>query len=48
MVEWRRDHPESTKSDAVTEEVLSRIVAAYHAAKDVFAKRGLDITAEAA
>jgi nucleoside-diphosphate-sugar epimerase len=40
MVEWRRDHPDTTKTDADTEAVLSRIVGAYHAARDVFAARG--------
>jgi nucleoside-diphosphate-sugar epimerase len=37
MAAWRRDHPESTRGDATTDEVLSRIVGAYHAAREVFA-----------
>jgi nucleoside-diphosphate-sugar epimerase len=41
MVEWRRDHPDTTKPDADTEAVLARIVGAYHAARDVFATRGV-------
>jgi nucleoside-diphosphate-sugar epimerase len=41
MVEWRRDHPDTTKTDADTEAVLARIVDAYHAARVVFAARGL-------
>jgi len=41
MVEWRRDHPDTTKPDADTEAVLARIVGAYHAARDVFAARGV-------
>jgi nucleoside-diphosphate-sugar epimerase len=40
MVEWRRDHPDTTRADADTEAVLTRIVGAYHAARDVFAARG--------
>ncbi|MEV7627792.1 NAD-dependent epimerase/dehydratase family protein [Actinoplanes sp. NPDC089786] len=40
MVGWRRDHPDTTKPDADTEAVLTRIVGAYHAARDVFAARG--------
>ena len=40
MVEWRRDHPDTTKTDADTDAVLTRIVDAYHAARDVFAARG--------
>jgi nucleoside-diphosphate-sugar epimerase len=40
MVTWRREHPESTQGDATTDAVLSRIVEAYHAAKDVFLARG--------
>jgi nucleoside-diphosphate-sugar epimerase len=40
MVEWRRDHPDTTATDADTEAVLDRIVGAYHAARDVFAARG--------
>lgn len=38
MVRWRADHPETTAADATTDEVLSRIVGAYHAARDVFAE----------
>jgi hypothetical protein len=41
MVEWRRAHPGTTGADPATDAVLSRIVDAYHAAKDVFATRGL-------
>jgi nucleoside-diphosphate-sugar epimerase len=41
MVEWRREHPDTTKPDADTEAVLARIVDAYHAARDVFAARGV-------
>jgi nucleoside-diphosphate-sugar epimerase len=37
MVAWRREHPAVTGRDAGTDEVLSRIVGAYHAAKDAFA-----------
>jgi nucleoside-diphosphate-sugar epimerase len=37
MVAWRRDHPEQTGADDATDAVLNRIVAAYHAARDVFA-----------
>jgi nucleoside-diphosphate-sugar epimerase len=39
MVEWQREHPDTTKGDAATDAVLTRIVAAYHAARDVFAGR---------
>ena len=39
MVQWRRDHPDTTKTDADTEAVLARIVGAYHAARDVYAAR---------
>jgi nucleoside-diphosphate-sugar epimerase len=37
MVAWRREHREQTGGDDGTDAVLSRIVAAYHAAKDIFA-----------
>jgi nucleoside-diphosphate-sugar epimerase len=37
MVAWRGEHPELTGVDDGTDAVLSRIVAAYHAARDVFA-----------
>ncbi len=40
MVRWRREHPESTQSDPATEDVLDRIVEAYHAARTVFVARG--------
>ena len=40
MVQWRRDHPATTGPDASTEAVLTRIVGAYHAARDVFTARG--------
>jgi nucleoside-diphosphate-sugar epimerase len=40
MVEWRRDHPDTTKTDADTDAVLTRIVGAYHSAKDVFLAAG--------
>jgi len=36
MIAWRAAHPESTKGDQATDEVLTRIVDAYHAAKDTF------------
>jgi nucleoside-diphosphate-sugar epimerase len=39
MVRWRADHPATTGPDAATEEVLDRIVGAYHAARDAFAER---------
>ena len=39
MVQWRADHPGTTGADADTEEVLTRIVDAYHAARQVFADR---------
>jgi len=39
MVAWRASHPESTRGDADTEAVLTRIVDAYHAARTVFASR---------
>jgi nucleoside-diphosphate-sugar epimerase len=37
MIAWRRTHPASTRADPVTDAVLSRIVAAYHAARREFA-----------
>lgn len=37
MAAWRADHPASTAPDAPTDAVLDRLVAAYHAAADVFA-----------
>lgn len=37
MAEWRRAHPASTAGDPATDEVLGRIVDAYHAAADVYA-----------
>ncbi|XVV14918.1 NAD-dependent epimerase/dehydratase family protein [Actinoplanes sp. CA-131856] len=36
MIAWRREHPESTRGDGGDEAVLSRIVGAYHRARDVF------------
>lgn len=36
MVAWRREHPESTRGDADTDAVLSRIVGAYHQARAIF------------
>ena len=39
MVQWRADHPETTRPDESTEEVLDRIVDAYHAARKTFAER---------
>jgi nucleoside-diphosphate-sugar epimerase len=39
MIQWRADHPETTNGDAATEEVLDRIVEAYHAARQAFADR---------
>ncbi|GAA0484518.1 hypothetical protein Ade02nite_87720 [Paractinoplanes deccanensis] len=36
MVAWRREHPESTRGDAGTDAVLSRIVGAYHRARAIF------------
>ncbi|MFI5890164.1 NAD-dependent epimerase/dehydratase family protein [Actinoplanes sp. NPDC051513] len=41
MVAWRRDHPESTRGDAGDDAVLTRIVDAYHAARDIFAAKGV-------
>ncbi|HEY2984072.1 MAG TPA: NAD-dependent epimerase/dehydratase family protein [Jatrophihabitantaceae bacterium] len=40
MMAWRDAHPESTRRDAPTDEVLARIVHAYHAARSVFAACG--------
>jgi hypothetical protein len=37
MAVWRADHPSSTGADPATDEVLTRIVAAQHAAAAVFA-----------
>ncbi|HEY0375204.1 MAG TPA: NAD-dependent epimerase/dehydratase family protein [Amnibacterium sp.] len=37
MAAWRAAHPASTAGDAATDEVLDRIVTAYHAAAEVFA-----------
>jgi nucleoside-diphosphate-sugar epimerase len=37
MAEWRRTHPDSTGAERSTDEVLSRIVAGYHAATAAFA-----------
>jgi nucleoside-diphosphate-sugar epimerase len=37
MVAWRRDHPEAATGDDETDAVLSRIVTAYHAAREIFA-----------
>ncbi|MGI8456785.1 MAG: NAD-dependent epimerase/dehydratase family protein [Propionibacteriaceae bacterium] len=39
MVAWRLDHPDTTRGDDPTDEVLDRIVDAYHAAHDAFAER---------
>jgi nucleoside-diphosphate-sugar epimerase len=36
MVAWRRDHPALAQADSATDAVLSRIVAAYHAAREIF------------
>jgi nucleoside-diphosphate-sugar epimerase len=38
MLAWREAHPEQTAPDATTDEVLSRIVAAYHAGRAAFAE----------
>jgi nucleoside-diphosphate-sugar epimerase len=43
MVAWRGEHPDRTGADDATDAVLSRIVAAYHAAKDVFAAAAPDV-----
>ncbi len=47
MVAWRRDHPAATKPDAETDDVLARIVEAYHAARRVFVARGTEATSAA-
>jgi nucleoside-diphosphate-sugar epimerase len=39
MIRWRADHPDTTHGDVATEEVLDRIVDAYHAARRAFAQR---------
>jgi nucleoside-diphosphate-sugar epimerase len=39
MLDWRAAHPELAVGDAATEEVLGRIVDAYHAARRAFADR---------
>lgn len=36
MVAWREEHPETSRGDAATDEVLTRVVDAYHAARAVF------------
>jgi nucleoside-diphosphate-sugar epimerase len=48
MIAWRAAHPESTKGDEETDAVLARIVAAYHAAKDVFVARAPAAAADVA
>ena len=48
MIQWRRDHPDSTHGDPATEEVMDRIVGAYHAARQVFAERAPQHTGSAA
>jgi nucleoside-diphosphate-sugar epimerase len=45
MVAWRQEHPGTTKADADTDAVLSRIVGAYHAASDVFRARAPEAAA---
>ncbi len=42
MVAWRRRHPESTRADADTDQVLDRIVQGYHAARSVFVAHGAE------
>jgi hypothetical protein len=42
MVAWRAAHPETTAPDAPTDDVLARIVEAYHAARRVFVARGAE------
>jgi len=37
MLEWRAAHPDSTRGDAATEEILARVVGAYYEARAVFA-----------
>jgi nucleoside-diphosphate-sugar epimerase len=39
MVRWRADHPDTTAADEATEEVLDRIVDAYHAGRAAFVER---------
>ena len=39
MVRWRQQHPDSTAPDQATEEILDRIVDAYHAGRQAFADR---------
>lgn len=39
MADWRRGNPQLTQADPATEEVLDRIVGAYHAARQVFLSR---------
>ncbi|MFE4468651.1 NAD-dependent epimerase/dehydratase family protein [Leifsonia sp. NPDC056824] len=39
MLEWRAAHPETARGDLATEEVLDRVVDAYHAAHQAFADR---------
>jgi nucleoside-diphosphate-sugar epimerase len=36
MVAWRRDHSSLCQADPATDAVLSRIVSAYHAAREIF------------
>jgi nucleoside-diphosphate-sugar epimerase len=48
MVDWRLLHPEVTRPDPETEEVLSRIVDGYRAATRLFAARGSEATSSAA
>ena len=40
MVQWRTDHPGTTRPDEATDAVLDRIVDAYHAGRQAFAERG--------
>jgi nucleoside-diphosphate-sugar epimerase len=37
MIAWRAEHPELTRPDAATDEVLDRLVSAYHSAREAFA-----------
>jgi nucleoside-diphosphate-sugar epimerase len=39
MLDWRAAHPETARGDAGTEDVLERVVAAYHDARRAFADR---------
>ncbi|HEY0247077.1 MAG TPA: NAD-dependent epimerase/dehydratase family protein [Gryllotalpicola sp.] len=39
MLDWRAAHPDTARGDAETEEVLDRVVDAYHAARQAFADR---------